>query len=674
MKSTIYLFSLVVFVFHVHVWAAPGDTTRLRVHDAVDMVWYENYDQAVTFPTHDVSYGRILMHYTMGCASTGCSDWDYTTKIELRKPLGYNDSTIAEITIITEDPYDADTTWNVFEAKESFELARVITPYGGYMRTNSNGYNSSWKHVHTFDVTDYAPLLVGDAEIRAFYGGWSSGFSVTIDFDFIEGTPPREVLEIRNLWQSGGNGWNYQNQLDFESNFAVPLNVEFPSEFDGAKVRFIPSGHGFDNNVYCAEFCQRDYYLKLDGNQFGTNNMWDDKCGENPIYPQGGTWLYDRANWCPGLRTHHFDHDISALVNQGETHEIDLDIQPIIWSGNQAPIYILETQLFIYGQHNYQLDAAIEDIIAPTAKSDYRRFNPVCNQARILIKNYGEQPLTAATIRYAVNENNWREYEWQGNLGFEEVEEVELPLTETWEWVSQDGMNRFDVSIINPNGSADENELNNALSSTFSATPMLPGYLEFQFRTNTKPHETTWQLFDGYGNLLKENESNMTANTMYRDTFDLEPGCYLLRIMDSAENGLSWWANNDGSGVARLRIPGAQMAHTFNPDFGTGIDFYYTVGYTLSAEEKFQKQEPEVTIYPNPSEGKFTVLIDYFESDDISIEITNMIGQVVDKRMISINNYNAKEVAFDLSQKGAGNYFVHIRTKDQKITKQVILF
>ncbi len=663
------------FIFSTaYSFSAPGDTTRIRVHDAVDMVWYENYDQQVIFPEGNTSYGKILMHYTMGCASTGCSDWDYTTKIELLKPLGYNDSTVASIDTISQDPLVVDTTWNVYEAKEPFELARVITPYGGYMRVGSNGYNSNWRHVHTFDVTDYAPLFRDTAEIRAFYGGWSSGFSVTIDFEFIEGTPPREVLEVRNLWQSGGNGWGYQDATSFDNDYLQPISVEYPLGTGSSMLRVVPSGHGFDNNTSCAEFCQRNYYLKMDDTQIGSNLMWDADCGLNPIYPQGGTWLYDRANWCPGLRTHRFDHDLTGLIAEEGVYDFDIDIQNITWSGNQAPVYIWETQLFIYGEKNHQVDAAIEDIISPSNKDDYQRMNPICNEARVIIKNYGSQSLTSATLSYAVNGNNWRTYNWEGSLAFGESETVVLPITESWEWSNQGGNSTFEVRIENPNGAIDENSINDAMMSTFENTPMLPSVLEFQFRTNTKPNETTWKLFDSQGNVLKENESGMLASTLYRDTFDLTPGCYMMRIEDSAKNGLSWWANNDGSGYARLRIPSSTMAHVFKADFGTKIEYYFTVGYGLSIPEDFTQTAPKVTIYPNPSNGMFKVEFDSFQNDAAQIQIVNTMGQIVLKEDVSFNQSSLKEIEFDLSDSGAGTYFVHITTKDSKLTKHVVIY
>ncbi len=49
----------------------------------------------------------------------------------------------------------------------------------------------------------------------------------------------------------------------------------------------------------CSEFCTRWRELILDGKVVDLRDMWK-KCGDNPLYPQGGTWIFDRAYWCPG--------------------------------------------------------------------------------------------------------------------------------------------------------------------------------------------------------------------------------------------------------------------------------------------------------------------------------------------------------------------------------------
>jgi len=86
-----YIYILLFFVFTITVHA---DTTTIRIHDHTDMTWYGNYDEWGVLPDSSKTYQKIYLHYTMGCASNGCSDWDYTTKIEVRHRTGELDSTL----------------------------------------------------------------------------------------------------------------------------------------------------------------------------------------------------------------------------------------------------------------------------------------------------------------------------------------------------------------------------------------------------------------------------------------------------------------------------------------------------------------------------------------------------------------------------------------------------
>ncbi len=40
-------------------------------------------------------------------------------------------------------------------------------------------------------------------------------------------------------------------------------------------------------------------------------------CPGNPQYPRGGTWIYDRAGWCPGEAVDWFDLDLTPLFSLG---------------------------------------------------------------------------------------------------------------------------------------------------------------------------------------------------------------------------------------------------------------------------------------------------------------------------------------------------------------------
>ena len=155
------------------------------------------------------SYRKILMHYDMRCSSSGCSGWDYTTKI-----------------IILKDTGQVDENGNTVFSNDQ-TLANVVTPYGTYMQGNgTEGFSPNWVQRYTYDVTDFAHLLVDSVKMRAFYGGWSTGFNVTLNFEFIEGTPPRNVLNVQNLW-SGSGSYGSMSSVLTDTVLFIPDNAKF---------------------------------------------------------------------------------------------------------------------------------------------------------------------------------------------------------------------------------------------------------------------------------------------------------------------------------------------------------------------------------------------------------------------------------------------------------------
>ena len=118
------------------------DTTFIQAHNYVDLDWNGNYDAWANFPDGSQTYRKILMHYDMRCSSSGCSGWDYTTKI-----------------IILDDDGTDENGNQVFSNAQT--LANVVTPYGTYMQgSGTEGFSPDWVHRYTYDVTDFAHLLV----------------------------------------------------------------------------------------------------------------------------------------------------------------------------------------------------------------------------------------------------------------------------------------------------------------------------------------------------------------------------------------------------------------------------------------------------------------------------------------------------------------------------------
>ena len=718
-----------------------GDTTTVRIHDHTDMTWYGNYDEWGELPDATNDYRKVYLHYTMGCATGGCSDWDYTSQIIVRHRTGAIDSSLQNSPMFTVNGIVLDSVlfsdtayvhfWNttsnsldsnlstlleiiefndatnptnptdtlyvfeagfynmefdslgniidsfyvtpsntflinyhnwfqVFDVIENYELARVITPYGSMLANN-------WEFTTTFDVTDFIQVLRDSVEIRCHYSGWSSGFSATLDFEFIEGTPARDVVKVENIYSGG---FSYNSSADFENTKLIPKKFLIEANSTNAMVKMVSTGHGFDNNQSAAEFKPIDYFVKIDGMQTHTQYNWDADCGENPIYPQGGTWIYDRANWCPGKRAQAFDHEITSYINPGDSLEVNIDFQSYSWSGTQTPSYIIECQLFQYSDANFSNSAEIIDIIKPSLKDEYSRKNPICGKPLIIIKNYGSTPLTTLDIEYSIAGGAINTFSWAGNLAFNETEEVELPTLTNW----SGNANIFEVTLKNPNGQADEYDENNSMQSEFEMVAEYPESFALWFQTNggvvntfTQVSESSWEFFDENGASVHAS-GDLISNTQFRDTLTFSPGCYTFVVSDTDEDGLDFWANNDGGGMVRFRELGATWLKSFNADFGTNIVHQFNVGSVQSTSSNTHTMEYE--IFPNPTKEK--IIIEGFSDEKTQISVLNNLGE----RVIKAENIPAGFISknIDLNTLSKGIYFVEISnnktTTTQKVVKQ----
>jgi hypothetical protein len=661
MKKIYLLFLSLTFVSTIF----AGDTTTIRIHDHTDMTWYGNYDEWGVLPDSTNDYRKIYLHYTMGCPNSGCAEYDYTTKIEILHRTGEIDSSFNEII-------------------ESYELARVITPYGGNM-------HNTYEFTQTFDITDFAQILRDSVEIRCHYSGWGSGWSATLDFEFIEGTPARDVIKFENIYS--GN-YNYESSNDFENNKLIPKTFLVEPNTNQAAIKMTATGHSFDNNINAAEFNPINYYIKIDGGLTHTQYNWSEKCGENPIYPYFETssnyvhtWLLDRANWCPGLRAKIFNHEITPYITAGDSIEINIDFDSFNWNPHpgtscpiqagvcyngglgQTPVYIIDCHLFQYHNPNFSNSAEITDIIKPSLKDEHSRKNPICGKPLIEIRNYGSTPLTTLDIEYSVVGGTLNTFSWTGNLAFNETEEVELPNLTNW----SGNTNIFKVTLKNPNGQADDYDDNNSMESEFELVAEYPESFALWFHTNegvintfTQISESSWQFFDDNGASVYTS-GDLISDTQFRDTLTFSPGCYTFVVSDTDEDGLDYYYNNDGIGMVRFREIGATWLKSFNPNFGTNIIHQFTVvGSAQSTSSNTHDMEWEV--FPNPTKDK--ILIEGFSDEKTQISVLNNLGKTV----IKTDNIQAGFISknIDLSTLSKGIYFIEISNNKTITTKKVV--
>lgn len=531
------------------------------------------------------------------------------------------------------------------------ELINFITPYG--INLNLNGLiGKTWE----FDVTDYAPILKGKRFMAMADGAYQEDND--IKFVFTEGTPPREVLSLQQIWPSGS--WvspsynDIVNNVHFEPR-AIPLSAA-ASKF---KIRSAISGHGQEG-----EFIPRNHTIRVNNSTDLTRQVWK-FCGDNPIYPQGGTWVYDRAGWCPGAAVDVAEYDLDGLATPGQPLPIDYTLPPVGNPGSSN--YRVNNQLVSYGPANFTNDAAIDFITKPSRRTEFGRLNPLCDKPLITIRNTGSNDLTTLTIVYGRVGGTMSTYTWNGSLDFMKTAQVELP-SPNWQSSNQP---MFIAYVKNPNGVADQYAYNDTLRSDFDGTPYYPSKIIFELKTNNYGYETEFTLKDSLGLPIIQ-RTGLQANTTYRDTLSLAKGCYTAYVTDSGNDGLSFWANTaQGSGFFRIRDANTnQLIKTFNADFGHNIYQQFTVDYILPVPEIESSAAQGLSLYPNPVSDEFIAEITLPYLSMAEITLVNLLGETVLTESLRVTNETEK-VNFNTSELPAGVYLFSVRSNDQLMVRRI---
>ncbi|MHB1278060.1 MAG: peptide-N-glycosidase F-related protein [Bacteroidia bacterium] len=549
--------------------------------------------------------------------------------------------------------YRTDYQWyQVFEIIHDLELGRLITPYAA-------DKTKTWTFTYTYDITEFALLLKDSVTIRSHFSGYQDGFTCTIDFEFIEGEPALKCTDIIPLWSGG---FPYGNQKGIEE-YLVAKKVGLSKKPNTrVKMRVTQTGHGFGGNENCAEFCAKEHYVKVNGVQRYKNLVWKDNCGSNAIYPQPGTWLYDRANWCPGEAVNPYDYWLESFMVDGE-NTIDLDMQPFTNIDNSSNSYIVNAYLFVYEENtSANADVALEEIIAPNRKNNFVRFNPTCGLPKVRVKNTSMKKTESITFKYGVKGGNLNTWTWTGEILPYESKEIELAF---FDW-SGASAGEFAVSIEAVNGGPDANSFNNNLESGFELTPQYPGDIQIWFKANTKGNETTLSVHELDGRVIWS-RSNFSSNQSTKDTVRLVDGCYYFKITDSERNGISFWAIPDGTGTLSLRQMSGQIILSIPGDFGTEYVQYFTVGHPLS--EKLIQAVPEMKLYPNPNSGQFT--LEFTAQGSGSLRLMDLHGKVLQTR--TIRETGLLQSQWDLSGFASGIYLLEYDGPDGRVVQKVVV-
>ena len=278
----------------------------------------------IQFPLSNSNFSQITMNVNLECPDGGCDPWDRKAKI------------------------------SVMHLGEWYEIGRYVTPYG---------VECGW----TFDVTDYRSILKGEVALSSYIDTWvRPGWLVTIEFDFISGSPSHNHTTVRNIWN-----YDYIVYGDETIPINIPSVTEYiPMDAEEVYLRMITTGHGQGNTDNAAEFSYRVHDININGELAFLHDFWRSDCESNPCSPQNGTWQYDRAGFCPGDKVNHDDFYIMENSLYGDTIRFDYTLEDYTnfcspnnpscvdgstctqceynYTGHTEPFYFIGSQLIIH--------------------------------------------------------------------------------------------------------------------------------------------------------------------------------------------------------------------------------------------------------------------------------------------------------------------------------------
>ncbi len=272
-------------------------------------------DLTVTFPDDTATYSQITGRFALTCPNDRCDWWDRYGTFGVVLDAGE-------------------------ESETYVELDRFITPYRVGM---------AWEA----DLTDLRPTLTGTQTMRVFIDTWvteghsnGDGWLFTAELDFTGGPPPEQAA-IANVPVWGHLSWSAGLPDSPVADQVLPQTVVLP-EHSAATLRSFITGHGWDNQQNCAEFCAKEHFYTVGGVEQG-REVWRDDCADTVTDgEQQGTWRYSRAGWCPGAQVYPWDIDVSEGLS-GESADVSYRLEDFVWDGDgDQPYYYMSGMVIVY--------------------------------------------------------------------------------------------------------------------------------------------------------------------------------------------------------------------------------------------------------------------------------------------------------------------------------------
>lgn len=386
-------------------------------------------------------------------------------------------------------------------------------------------------------------------------------------------------------------------------------------------------------------------------------NLWhiwgDNTCGDDFV---NDTPEQEEANYGCKIHPHPSCNNNGDMfmnfmdyTNDGCMNSFTLGQKNRVWSAITNYRYELLSSQACNSPINSNSDAGIISILEPNDT------NLVCADAiypKVVLKNYGNNTLSSATIKYNINSNNENTYYWNGYLTPGNTDTITLPV------LSSIGNNHIlNIRTTLANGSLDINPSNNQTSKIFSS---LNGKsISINIRTDNYGNENSWTLTNIDNNYIVDSMNILSNNTTYNLDFCLDYGCYMFVINDSYGDGICC---NYGNGYYEILEKISNNYYANINQFLFTDTTYFCIGST-----DINNRLENLQIYPNPSRGKLYLNHENYPNNRIILaKVFNTVGQLVFSKEINNNT-------IDLNKLKDGIYYLKLNFDNNNITKIIIL-
>ena len=282
---------------------------------------------------------------------------------------------------------------------------------------------------------------------------------------------------------------------------------------------------------------------------------------------------------------------------------------------------------------------------------------------QVTISNSGSQTLTAATINYGFDGVQDQSYSWSGSLNQWQTATVTLPTV-----ILNAGAHSFAATVSAPNTGLDENSLNDATTSSFTA--IVNGEtVSLSMDLDCWGSETSWVLADdatGTSLFTGSGYADATPGVITQD-FCLNEGCYAFTLNDAYGDGMTGCsAANGGNGNYQITWNGTVMAELLDADANFGTQYQQIFCISLNGLEDLLDQL--IAVYPNPADEQ--VIISARGSLAINeVALTDLSGKVC----LLKPGQSEDKLQIELSGIAAGYYTLRIETSRGTVFKEMIV-